>query len=69
MFLDERVVHEDIPLGYVVMASPHIVRRSVPIALAEADFESLVEQPFESTHLDVGLHCSPNSTYCPGNRG
>ena len=47
----------------------HILRRSVPIVFVEVDLESLAEQPFQGTHLDVGLDCLPNSTYCPENRG
>ena len=54
MLLDERIVHEGMIPDHVVMASLHIVQRSVPIALVEIDLESFVEQPFEGTHLDVG---------------
>ena len=69
VLLDERVVHVGIVPDHVVMASLHYVLRCVPAALDGFDLVSLVEQPFEGTHLVGGLDCLPNSTYCPENRG
>ena len=47
-------MHEGIVPDLAVMASLHSMQRSVPVALVEVDLESLVEQPFEGTHLAVG---------------
>ena len=69
MLLDERVVHIGMILDHSVMASLLIVQRYVPIVFVKVDLESLVEQPFEGAHLDVGSDFLPNSTECPVNRG
>ena len=69
VLLDVRVARISMILDHVAIAPLLVVQRSVPIALVLDDLESLVEQPFEGTHLDVGSDCLPNSTYCPGNRG
>ena len=69
VLFDVRVAHVDMILDHAVMASSHAVQRYVPAALEFGDSDSLFEQPFEGTHLDVGLDCSSISTDCPGNRG
>ena len=69
VLLGERVARVGLVPDHVVMASLRYVYRSVPAALDGFDLVSLVEQPFEGTHLAGGLDCLPNPTYCPENRG
>ena len=55
--LDELVVFIGFLPDFAVTASLHSVQRSAPAAIVEVDLVSLVEQPFEGTHLADGLDC------------